>query len=87
MRRDHVLRSLERHSIEARPVWKPMHLQPLYQGAPYFAHREDEDVSARLFEAGVCLPSGSNMSNEQIQRVIDYLRRAFEPAEAASAAL
>ena len=85
-RRDRLLRSLERHSIEARPVWKPMHLQPLYQGAPYFAHREGEDVSARLFEAGVCLPSGSNMSNEQIQRVIDHLRRAFESAEAASAA-
>jgi dTDP-4-amino-4,6-dideoxygalactose transaminase len=85
-RRDRLLRSLERHSIEARPVWKPMHLQPLYQGAPYFAHREGEDVSGRLFEAGVCLPSGSNLLDEQIQRVIDHLRRALAPAEAASAA-
>jgi dTDP-4-amino-4,6-dideoxygalactose transaminase len=84
--RDRLLRSLERHSIEARPVWKPMHLQPLYQGAPYFAHEEGADVSAQLFEAGVCLPSGSNLSEEQIQRVIDHLKRALEPAEAARAA-
>jgi dTDP-4-amino-4,6-dideoxygalactose transaminase len=61
-RRDRVLRSLERHSIEARPVWKPMHLQPLYRGAPYFPHAEGEDVSAGLFEAGICLPSGSNLA-------------------------
>ena len=85
-RRDHVLRSLERHSIEARPVWKPMHLQPLYRGAPYFAHAEGDDVSARLFAAGLCLPSGSNMPDDQIVRVIDHLRRALVRAEALGAA-
>jgi len=85
-RRDHVMRSLERHSIEARPVWKPMHLQPLYRGAPYFPHAEDDDVSARLFDTGLCLPSGSNMSEEQIARVIDHLRRALGRAEALHAA-
>ena len=85
-RRNHVLRSLERHSIEARPVWKPMHLQPLFAGAPYFAHAEGDDVSARLFEAGLCLPSGSNMADDQLDRVIDHLRRALERAEALGAA-
>ncbi len=75
-RRDLVLRALERHSIEARPVWKPMHQQPLFRGAPYFAHG-DEDVSARLFEAGICLPSGSNLTGEQQERVIEQLRRAL----------
>ena len=85
-RRDHVLRSLERHSIEARPVWKPMHLQPLFRGAEYFPHAEGEDVSARLFEAGICLPSGSNMADEQLDRVIDHLRRALLRAEALGAA-
>jgi dTDP-4-amino-4,6-dideoxygalactose transaminase len=84
-RRDHVLRSLERHSIEARPVWKPMHLQPLFRGAPYFPHAEGEDVSARLFEAGICLPSGSNLADEQQARVIDHLRRALGRAEALGA--
>jgi dTDP-4-amino-4,6-dideoxygalactose transaminase len=85
-RRDHVLRSLERHSIEARPVWKPMHLQALFHGAPYFPHGEGEDVAARLFEAGICLPSGSNLADEQIARVIDHLRRALDRAEALGAA-
>jgi dTDP-4-amino-4,6-dideoxygalactose transaminase len=85
-RRDHVLRSLERHSIEARPVWKPMHLQPLFQGAPYFAHAEGDDVAARLFAAGLCLPSGSNLADEQLARVIDHLRRALQRAEALGAA-
>ena len=84
--RDHVLRSLERHSIEARPVWKPMHLQPLFRGAEYFPHAEGDDVSARLFEAGLCLPSGSNMADEQLDRVIDHLRRALLRAEALGAA-
>jgi dTDP-4-amino-4,6-dideoxygalactose transaminase len=75
-RRDRLLRMLERHSIEARPVWKPMHQQPLFKGAPYFAH-PGGDVSARLFEAGVCLPSGSNLTEDQQGRVIDELRRAL----------
>jgi dTDP-4-amino-4,6-dideoxygalactose transaminase len=75
-RRDFVLRSLERHAIEGRPVWKPMHLQPLFAGAPYFAH-DSGDVSAALFETGICLPSGSNLTTEQQERVIDQLRRAL----------
>ncbi|MGZ5179938.1 MAG: aminotransferase class I/II-fold pyridoxal phosphate-dependent enzyme [Ramlibacter sp.] len=76
-RRDAVLRQLERHSIEARPVWKPMHQQPLFAGAPYFPHDEGHDVSARLFDAGLCLPSGSNMSAADLDRVIGQLRRAL----------
>jgi dTDP-4-amino-4,6-dideoxygalactose transaminase len=71
---------LERHSIEARPVWKPMHLQPLFAGAPYFAHAPGEDVSAGLFDAGLCLPSGSNMTAADLARVIDQLRRALGAA-------
>ena len=80
-----VLRSLERHAIEARPVWKPMHLQPLYRDAPYFAHAPGEDVCAQLFAAGLCLPSGSNLEPQQIERVIDQLRRALLRAEALGA--
>ena len=79
-RRDLVLRALERHSIEARPVWKPMHQQPLFNGAPYFAH-DSGDVSAGLFEAGICLPSGSNLTAAQQGRVIEQLRRALALAE------
>ncbi|MGE0330136.1 MAG: aminotransferase class I/II-fold pyridoxal phosphate-dependent enzyme [Ramlibacter sp.] len=76
-----IMRGLERHSIEARPVWKPMHLQPLYQGAAYFAHGDGHDVCASLFESGICLPSGSNLTDAQLRHVLDHLRRALTLAE------
>jgi dTDP-4-amino-4,6-dideoxygalactose transaminase len=78
---DFVMKALERHSIEARPIWKPMQLQPLFRDAPYFPHAPDDDVSARLFNTGMCLPSGSNMTPEQQDRVIHGLRRALTGAE------
>ena len=80
-RRDRLMRSLELHAIEARPVWKPMHLQPLFAGAPYFEHAPGDDVAARLFAAGLCLPSGSNLSTEQQDRVIAHLRWVLEKDE------
>jgi dTDP-4-amino-4,6-dideoxygalactose transaminase len=78
---DLIMKFLERHAIEARPVWKPMHLQPLFEGAPYFAHQASVDVSAGLFVSGICLPSGSNLTEEQQDRVILLLRRAWSMAE------
>lgn len=72
-----VMKALERHLIEARPVWKPMHLQPLFRGAPYFSHATQTDVAAGLFQSGICLPSGSNLSQEQQDRVTDHLRHAL----------
>ena len=72
-----VMKALERHLIEARPVWKPMHLQPLFKSAPYFAHGPGNDVSAHLFQAGICLPSGSNLSETEQDRVIDQLRHVL----------
>jgi dTDP-4-amino-4,6-dideoxygalactose transaminase len=83
-RRDRLLSALERHAVEARPVWKPMHLQPLFAGAPYFEHAPGQDVSGQLFEAGVCLPSGSNLSDADLDRVLDLMRR-FLAREADSA--
>lgn len=76
-----LMRALERHQIEARPVWKPMHLQPLFAGAPYFQHTENHDVSRQLFETGICLPSGSNLSQDQQDRVIAHLRLALDAGE------
>jgi dTDP-4-amino-4,6-dideoxygalactose transaminase len=86
VRRDLVLRALERHSIEARPVWKPMHQQPLFRGAPYFS-AGNADVSGSLFEAGICLPSGSNLTGQQQDRVIEQLRRALALAKERRAAV
>ena len=62
-----------------------MHLQPLFRGAPYFSHEPDVDVAAGLFDRGVCLPSGSNMSEEQQERVIALLRRALDLCETSHA--
>ena len=76
---DRIIKTMERHSIELRPVWKPMQLQPLFAGAPYFEHAQGIDVSAALFLSGVCVPSGSNLTAEQQGRVIDLLREAVSP--------
>lgn len=62
--------------IEARPVWKPMHLQPIYQSAPYYMSGE-ASVSDELFANGLCLPSGSNLSSQQIDQTIGSIRAAF----------
>jgi len=70
--RTHIIDALERENIEARPVWKPMHLQPLYKDCEYVTVG-DEDVSRRLFEHGLCLPSGSNLSAVDQDRVIDIV--------------
>ncbi|MDP2183057.1 MAG: DegT/DnrJ/EryC1/StrS family aminotransferase, partial [Actinomycetota bacterium] len=58
--------------IEARPVWKPMHLQPVFAGTRYFGHG-NSSVSDHIFETGVCLPSGSNMTPDEIDRIIGAL--------------
>ena len=50
-----------------------MHLQPLFAGCKYFTHGEGESIADRLFAAGVCLPSGSSMTEEEQQRVIDVV--------------
>ena len=58
-------------NIEARPLWKPMHLQPVFAGAPYFG----ENVSEGLFDRGLCLPSGSNLREGDFERIFDVLSR------------
>lgn len=65
--------ALAKFNIESRPVWKPMHLQPLFRGCTYYSHSENESVSDRLFNRGICLPSGSNLSEEDQNRVIEVL--------------
>ena len=74
--RTQIIQALEKENIEARPVWKPMHLQPLYKGCEYVTV-EQEDVSKRLFENGLCLPSGSNLSPKDQGRIIDIIRNCM----------
>lgn len=69
---EQVRTALARDDIEARPLWKPMHMQPLYRGAPCVGGAACE----RLFERGLCLPSGSAMTGDDVARVVDGIRAA-----------
>ena len=73
-----IMRRLQQHEIETRPVWKPMHMQPLFQSAPYYAHDEHQSVSDRLFLTGLCLPSGTGMAAADQDRVIAALRQVLD---------
>lgn len=72
-----LIAELAKENIEARPVWKPLHLQPLFEGSAFYAHSEEYAVSERLFEQGLCLPSGSNMTFEQQERVIAKVKEVL----------
>ena len=65
-----IIKALELENIEARPVWKPMHLQPVFSGCRVRGGR----VASGIFETGICLPSGSSLTAEQRQRVIEIVR-------------
>ncbi|MEH7375011.1 aminotransferase class I/II-fold pyridoxal phosphate-dependent enzyme [Neobacillus drentensis] len=68
-----LIQALEKENIEARPIWKPMHLQPLLSQFKYYSHSNHLSVSDRLFERGICLPSGTNMTEEEQTRVIQTI--------------
>ena len=72
--REEVRLSLEKENIESRPLWKPMHLQPVFKGYPYYGG----NVAERLFENGLCLPSGSNLKEEELDRVLACIWRLFQ---------
>lgn len=67
-----LIDALDAANIEARPVWKPLHMQPLFEGCKFYAHSE-QPVSEQLFAQGICLPSDSKMTEEEQQRVIDVI--------------
>ena len=68
--REDIRLMLLEHQIESRPLWKPMHMQPLYTGSDYHGSGVDEN----LFANGLCLPSGSDMNNEQQDEVIEHIK-------------
>jgi dTDP-4-amino-4,6-dideoxygalactose transaminase len=65
--------TLQADNIDCRPLWKPMHLQPVYAGVPYYG----KGTCDRLFENGLCLPSGSNLSPEDLNRVVSRILEVF----------
>lgn len=62
---------LETFNIETRPLWKPMHIQPIFKDCPYYG----EDIAESLFKNGLCLPSGSNLQDDQIDSVIQKITK------------
>ena len=61
------------NNIESRPVWKPLHMQPLFEGCKFYAHSDDLVVSKDLFIRGICLPSDTKMTVEGQNKVIDII--------------
>lgn len=72
--RDRILEALAAEDIEARPLWKPLHLQPVYAACRVYGG----ELCADLFERGLCLPSGSSLSSDERARVIDIVRSCFQ---------
>ena len=67
-----IIRSFSEENIEVRPIWKPMHLQPVFEGAAFY-YNGQKPISASLFEHGLCLPSGSDLSKNDLNRIIELL--------------
>ena len=72
--REVVRLALDAENIESRPLWKPMHMQPVYEGTKFFG----SGVCEKLFEQGLCLPSGSNLTNIEFERIFSALARIFK---------
>jgi dTDP-4-amino-4,6-dideoxygalactose transaminase len=71
--REDLRLALERDNIESRPLWKPMHLQPVFAEAPYYGG----GVAEELFDQGLCLPSGSNLTQGDLERVVRIIQSLF----------
>lgn len=87
-----ILQVLQQHNVESRPIWKPMHMQPIYRMNPFItrtgsgravsnAYIQGEkavDVGADIFQRGLCLPSDNKMTPDQQDRIIELIHRCFE---------
>jgi dTDP-4-amino-4,6-dideoxygalactose transaminase len=71
--RESMRLALGADNIESRPLWKPMHLQPIFQQYPYYGKK----VAETLFENGLCLPSGSNLTDEDRKKIRDVFIEIF----------
>ncbi|MBO6880205.1 aminotransferase class I/II-fold pyridoxal phosphate-dependent enzyme [Winogradskyella sp.] len=71
--REDLRLALEKENIESRPLWKPMHQQPVFEDSPSYIN----GVADELFDRGLCLPSGSNLTNEELDRVISAINTYF----------
>ena len=80
-----IIKALEEDDVESRPVWKPMHLQPVFAGYDFISQKEDlqiidqetgadNSVAGQLFEYGVCMPSDTKMTDEDLERICGVVK-------------
>jgi pyridoxal phosphate-dependent aminotransferase EpsN len=74
---DDIISALAAENIETRRAWNPMHCQPYFSDCEYFTQEEDVSVSEHIFGRGICMPSGSQMTDEDLQRVAKVFSAAF----------
>jgi dTDP-4-amino-4,6-dideoxygalactose transaminase len=72
--REDLRQALLVENIESRPLWKPMHLQPIFQNSPYYGG----NIAEELFNMGLCLPSGSNLTPTEKERIKSAIERKFD---------
>lgn len=72
-KRDYLIDAMSENNIECRPLWKPMHIQPVFESYPYYG----DNYSVNLFKTGICLPSGSNMTEEDLERIKSVIDRLY----------
>jgi dTDP-4-amino-4,6-dideoxygalactose transaminase len=71
--REEIYSAFNKENIDSRPLWKPMHLQPVFSGAPSYIN----GISEKLFAQGLCLPSGTNLTESQLDRICNVIRRFY----------
>jgi len=69
-----IMEALEAENIESRPIWKPMHMQPFFEKYDFIG----TDVSQKLFENGVCLPSDTKMTDQDLYRICNIIKLLFK---------
>jgi dTDP-4-amino-4,6-dideoxygalactose transaminase len=71
--REKIRKNLQIENIDSRPLWKPMHLQPIFKGVPSYVN----GISEKLFKNGLCLPSGTNLSQKDLERICRIIKNVF----------
>ena len=71
--KDKILSAFSKENIDSRPLWKPMHLQPVFSSAPAYTN----GISEHLFKSGLCLPSGTNLSYSDLERICKIIQKFY----------
>ena len=75
-----IIEALEEENIESRPIWKPLHMQPVFKGCEFYSHYEDDTkpVSEDIFDQGLCLPSDIKNTKEDMERIITIIKSVLD---------